>query len=170
MSATKSDKVRLTGASGLLGVAAIEKFLFAGREVVGVSRQTCPSWLMNTARRRRAKRRGKSIPTVTPRSCESLEDAFNPVDTDVGIFLADDLRVFETGRLNECGQLVEAVELNDDDPPRRRLPGNRSWLTAAHNVSAAGVCNRLCARGQKFLHVCVLIDHIHFRNDECRRL
>src|ERR1700704_4878489 len=37
MSAT--NKVRGTGASGLLGVAAIEKFLSAGWEVVGVSRR-----------------------------------------------------------------------------------------------------------------------------------
>jgi len=34
-----SDKVLVTGASGLLGVAAIEKFLSAGWEVVGVSRR-----------------------------------------------------------------------------------------------------------------------------------
>src|ERR1700748_1909320 len=34
-----SSKVRVTGASGLLGVAAIEKFLSAGWEVVGVSRR-----------------------------------------------------------------------------------------------------------------------------------
>ena len=32
-------KVLVTGASGLLGVAAIEKFLSAGWEVVGVSRR-----------------------------------------------------------------------------------------------------------------------------------
>jgi nucleoside-diphosphate-sugar epimerase len=37
MSAT--HKVLVTGASGLLGVAAIEKFLSAGWEVVGVSRR-----------------------------------------------------------------------------------------------------------------------------------
>jgi len=37
MSAT--NKVLVTGASGLLGVAAIEKFLSAGWEVVGVSRR-----------------------------------------------------------------------------------------------------------------------------------
>src|SRR3984885_11025590 len=34
-----SNKVLITGASGLLGVAAIEKFLAAGWEVVGVSRR-----------------------------------------------------------------------------------------------------------------------------------
>ena len=34
------NKVLVTGASGLLGVAAIEKFLSAGWEVVGVSPQT----------------------------------------------------------------------------------------------------------------------------------
>src|SRR6201982_1140533 len=34
-----SNKVRVTGASGLLGVAAIEKFLSAGWEVIGVSRR-----------------------------------------------------------------------------------------------------------------------------------
>src|ERR1700751_5068120 len=34
-----SNKVLVTGASGLLGVAAIEKFLSAGWEVVGVSRR-----------------------------------------------------------------------------------------------------------------------------------
>ena len=34
-----SKKVLVTGASGLLGVAAIEKFLSAGWEVVGVSRR-----------------------------------------------------------------------------------------------------------------------------------
>ena len=34
-----SNKVLITGASGLLGVAAIEKFLSAGWEVVGVSRR-----------------------------------------------------------------------------------------------------------------------------------
>jgi NAD(P)-dependent dehydrogenase (short-subunit alcohol dehydrogenase family) len=33
------NKVLITGASGLLGVAAIEKFLAAGWEVVGVSRR-----------------------------------------------------------------------------------------------------------------------------------
>jgi len=33
------NKVVVTGASGLLGVAAIEKFLYAGWEVVGVSRR-----------------------------------------------------------------------------------------------------------------------------------
>jgi NAD(P)-dependent dehydrogenase (short-subunit alcohol dehydrogenase family) len=33
------NKVLVTGASGLLGVAAIERFLFAGWEVVGVSRR-----------------------------------------------------------------------------------------------------------------------------------
>ena len=33
------NKVLVTGASGLLGVAAIEKFLSAGWEVVGVSRR-----------------------------------------------------------------------------------------------------------------------------------
>jgi NAD(P)-dependent dehydrogenase (short-subunit alcohol dehydrogenase family) len=38
MSATKTNKVLVTGASGLLGVAAIEKFLSAGWEVV-VSRR-----------------------------------------------------------------------------------------------------------------------------------
>lgn len=37
MSAT--NKVLVTGASGLLGAAAIEKFLSAGWEVVGVSRR-----------------------------------------------------------------------------------------------------------------------------------
>ena len=39
MSATKTNKVLVTGASGLLGVAAIEKFLSAGWQVVGVSRR-----------------------------------------------------------------------------------------------------------------------------------
>ena len=44
MSTTNQDKivpnkVLVTGASGLLGVAAIEKFLSAGWEVVGVSRR-----------------------------------------------------------------------------------------------------------------------------------
>src|SRR5271155_5500404 len=34
-----SNKVLVTGASGLLGVAAIERFLSAGWEVVGVSRR-----------------------------------------------------------------------------------------------------------------------------------
>jgi nucleoside-diphosphate-sugar epimerase len=34
-----SNKVLVTGASGLLGVAAIEKFLDAGAEVIGVSRR-----------------------------------------------------------------------------------------------------------------------------------
>ena len=34
-----SNKVLVVGASGLLGVAAIEKFLSAGWEVVGVSRR-----------------------------------------------------------------------------------------------------------------------------------
>jgi len=34
-----SNKVLVAGASGLLGVAAIEKFLSAGWEVVGVSRR-----------------------------------------------------------------------------------------------------------------------------------
>jgi nucleoside-diphosphate-sugar epimerase len=34
-----SNKVLVTGASGLLGVAAIEKFLSAGWEVIGVSRR-----------------------------------------------------------------------------------------------------------------------------------
>src|ERR1700752_4668519 len=34
-----ANKVLVTGASGLLGVAAIEKFLSAGWEVVGVSRR-----------------------------------------------------------------------------------------------------------------------------------
>ena len=33
------NKVLVTGASGLLGVAAIEKFLSAGWEVIGVSRR-----------------------------------------------------------------------------------------------------------------------------------
>lgn len=33
------SKVLVTGASGLLGVAAIDKFLSAGWEVVGVSRR-----------------------------------------------------------------------------------------------------------------------------------
>ena len=33
-----SNKVLVSGASGLLGVAAIEKFLSAGWDVVGVSR------------------------------------------------------------------------------------------------------------------------------------
>jgi nucleoside-diphosphate-sugar epimerase len=36
---TKTNKILVTGASGLLGVAAIEKFLSAGWEVVGVSRR-----------------------------------------------------------------------------------------------------------------------------------
>src|SRR5438093_2611888 len=36
---TQKKKVLVTGASGLLGVAAIEKFLSAGWEVVGVSRR-----------------------------------------------------------------------------------------------------------------------------------
>jgi nucleoside-diphosphate-sugar epimerase len=35
----QKKKVLVTGASGLLGVAAIEKFLSAGWEVVGVSRR-----------------------------------------------------------------------------------------------------------------------------------
>ena len=35
-----SNKVLVTGASGLLGVAAIEKFLSAGWEVVGVWRRS----------------------------------------------------------------------------------------------------------------------------------
>lgn len=39
MSATDANKVLVTGASGLLGVATIEKFLSAGWEVVGVSRR-----------------------------------------------------------------------------------------------------------------------------------
>ena len=43
MSATNQSKIApqvlVTGASGLLGVAAIEKFLSAGWEVVGVSRR-----------------------------------------------------------------------------------------------------------------------------------
>jgi NAD(P)-dependent dehydrogenase (short-subunit alcohol dehydrogenase family) len=41
MSTTNQSKkkVLVTGASGLLGVAAIEKFLSADREVVGVSRR-----------------------------------------------------------------------------------------------------------------------------------
>ena len=34
-----SNKVLVSGASGLLGVAAIEKFLSAGWDVVGVSRR-----------------------------------------------------------------------------------------------------------------------------------
>ena len=34
-----SNKVLVTGASGLLGIAAIEKFLSAGWEVIGVSRR-----------------------------------------------------------------------------------------------------------------------------------
>jgi nucleoside-diphosphate-sugar epimerase len=34
-----SNKVLVTGASGLLGVAAIEKFLSADWEVIGVSRR-----------------------------------------------------------------------------------------------------------------------------------
>jgi nucleoside-diphosphate-sugar epimerase len=33
------NKVLVTGASGLLGIAAIEKFLSAGWEVVGISRR-----------------------------------------------------------------------------------------------------------------------------------
>jgi nucleoside-diphosphate-sugar epimerase len=36
---TQKNKVLVTGASGLIGVAAIEKFLSAGWEVIGVSRQ-----------------------------------------------------------------------------------------------------------------------------------
>jgi nucleoside-diphosphate-sugar epimerase len=39
MEADMSNKVLVTGASGLLGVAAIEKFLSAGWEVIGVSRR-----------------------------------------------------------------------------------------------------------------------------------
>jgi NAD(P)-dependent dehydrogenase (short-subunit alcohol dehydrogenase family) len=38
-SKTVQKKVLVTGASGLLGIAAIEKFLSAGWEVVGVSRR-----------------------------------------------------------------------------------------------------------------------------------
>src|SRR5260221_12974401 len=37
--AQKKNKVLVMGASGLLGLAAIEKFLSAGWEVVGVSRR-----------------------------------------------------------------------------------------------------------------------------------
>jgi NAD(P)-dependent dehydrogenase (short-subunit alcohol dehydrogenase family) len=36
---TQEKKVLVTGASGLLGVAATEKFLAAGWEVIGLSRQ-----------------------------------------------------------------------------------------------------------------------------------
>jgi len=36
---TQKKKVLVTGASGLLGVAATEKFLSAGWEVIGVSRR-----------------------------------------------------------------------------------------------------------------------------------
>jgi nucleoside-diphosphate-sugar epimerase len=36
---TVPNKVLVTGASGLLGVAAIERFLSVGRQVVGVSRR-----------------------------------------------------------------------------------------------------------------------------------
>ena len=38
------NKVPVTGASGLLGVAAIEKFLSAGWEVVSVSRRKPERW------------------------------------------------------------------------------------------------------------------------------
>ena len=46
------NKVLVMGASGLLGVAAIEKFLSAGWEVVGVSRRKSAHHALRHTRRR----------------------------------------------------------------------------------------------------------------------
>ena len=67
-----SNKVLVTGASGLLGVAAIEKFLSAGWEVVGVSRRK-PELFSS---------RGVEFLSVDLRDQEAARAAFEPL-TDV---------------------------------------------------------------------------------------
>src|SRR5207244_3880777 len=107
------NKVLVTGASGLLGVAAIEKFLSAGWEVVGVSRRKpeLPSG------------RDVEFLSVDLRDEEKARAAFEP--------LTDITHIAYTA-LHEKPELVAVEQGTDRD--QQRHAAQRGGADRAHRV------------------------------------
>jgi NAD(P)-dependent dehydrogenase (short-subunit alcohol dehydrogenase family) len=84
------NKVLVTGASGLLGVAAIEKFLAAGWDVVGVSRRKLIAGKLKTEISKRSFRNSAKLDDLQSswQPCRKAPVSLDPIESMEGYWTA----------------------------------------------------------------------------------